>query len=147
MAACTILAELPMVLILVAAYALARKTEISVIQVFDDNPRPRWSGNELHFVALLAGYTTVLSRKREASLAVIHGLALGLPVNQGKIDSVVIGVTPRALFVIGGICPQPEGVHAATLPDSLADLCMTFKAFELFGAPAQPMTFGTVCRS
>lgn len=147
MAACTILAKLPMVLILVAAYAIARKTEISVIQVFDDNPRPRRSGNKLHFVAPLAGDTTVLSRKREASLAVIHGLALGLPVNQGKIDSVVIGVTPRALFVTGGISPQPEGVHAAPLPDSLADLCMTFKTFELLCAPAEPMTLGAVCRS
>ena len=136
-----------MVLILVTAHALARKAEISVIQVFDDNPRPRWSGNELHFVALLAGYTTVLSRKREARLAVIHGLALGLPVNQGKIDSVVIGVTPRTFFATAGICAHPESVHAAPLRDSLADLRMALEALELHDAPAQVMTLGAVCWS
>jgi hypothetical protein len=98
-------------------------------------------------MALLAGDASVLSGKRKAGLAVVNGFPLGVPVNQGKIDSVVIGVTPGTLFAAGRISLHPESVHAVVLRDSVADLCMTFKAFELLSAAANSMTLGAVCRS
>jgi len=87
-------------------------------------------------MALIAGETSVLSGQCKARLTVIDGFTLWVPVNQGKIDSVVIGVTPRALFAAGGICTHPESVHTAPLRDPLADLCMTFKAFQLLSGTA-----------
>jgi len=78
---------------------------------------------------------------------VIDSLAFWIPVNQGEIDTVVIRVTPRALFAVYRIRPHPKVVHAALLDKPLADLRMAFKTFKLLGASAQAMTFSTVRRS
>jgi hypothetical protein len=89
----------------------------------------------------------VLSRKRKARFAVICSLAFALPVDKSEVDSVVIGVASSALFAAGAICPHPKRMHATMLRDSLADLGMTFKTFQLLRTATQAMTLAAVCRS
>jgi len=71
MAARTIFAELAAVFVRVAAHALARKSQIGPVQIFDDDSRPRGNRNVLCFVTLLACNARVLSRESEARFAVI----------------------------------------------------------------------------
>jgi hypothetical protein len=118
-----------------------------VIQILAGQPSPRRGGDKLRFVALLTGDPTVLSRKREARLAVIYSFTFGFPVDECEIDSIVIGVTPSALFAASAICPHPKHVHAALLCNPIADFGMAFEAFKLLSAPTQPMAFATVCRT
>ena len=147
MAARTIFTKLSVMLILVTGDAVARKTEIRVIEVLDNEPCARRRWNELCLVALFARDATVFSGECEPRLTVIDGLALRIPVNQGEINAVVIRVTPSALFAVYRISAYPKIVHAALLGKPFTDICMALKAFELLSTSAQAMTFGAVCRS
>ena len=70
----------------------------------------------------------MLSGEGEASLAMVHGLAAGLPVNQREIRTVVIGMAGGA-NVAGGVGAHPHGMHPAALRHTLADLRVAFKTF------------------
>ena len=70
----------------------------------------------------------MLSRECEASLAMVHGLAAGFPVNQREIRTVVIGMTGGA-NVAGGIGAYPHGMHPVALRHAFADLRVAFKTF------------------
>ena len=72
----------------------------------------------------------MLSRECEASLAMVHGLAAGFPVNQREIRTVVIGMAGGA-NVAGGIGAHPHGMHPAALRHAFADLRVAFKTFQL----------------
>lgn len=111
-----------------AACALARESEISSIEIFDYYSAPRTAGNEISLVATRARDSRMLSREREAGLAVVHGLAVWFPVNDLKIRAVMLRMAGRAIFA-GAIRFDPHGVHPAPLRYPFADFGVTFKTF------------------
>ena len=70
----------------------------------------------------------MLSREREASLAMVHSLTVWFPVNDLKIRTVVIGMAGCA-NVAGGIDTHPHGMHPAALRHAFADLRVALETF------------------
>jgi hypothetical protein len=85
----------------------------------------------------------MLSRECEAGLAVVHGFAAWLPMNELKIGAVVVRMTARAVLT-GSICGYPDGVHAAPLRHAVAYLRVTLETFQLCSATAQVVALGAV---
>ena len=119
-----------------ATGALAGKSEIRSIEVFDENSTSGRTGNEFSLVAIRAWDSNMLASEREAGLAVVQGFAVGLPMNKLKIDAVVVRVATRTIFA-GSIRIYPNCVHAAPLRHAFAYLRVTFKTFQLRGAAAE----------
>ena len=122
--------------ILMATGALAGKSEIRSIEVFDEYPASGRAGNKISLVAIRACDSRVLPSKGEAGLGVVHGFAAGFPMNKLKIDAVVVRVATRTIFA-GSIRIYPNCVHAAPLRHAFAYLRVTFKTFQLRGAAAE----------
>jgi hypothetical protein len=139
-----ILPDLAAVLILMAARALARESKIGSVEVFYEDPATRYGRNIFRFVALLAGYSSMLSHQSEAGLAMVYGLSAWLPMNELKISAVVLRMAARAI-VAGSIRVHPHGVHAAPLRHAFAYLRVTFKTFQLRSATTQVVALGAVC--
>ncbi len=135
MAARAILAELAAVLILMAAYTFTGKPKIGSLEIFDEDSATREGRNIFWFVAFLAGYSSMLPYQREAGLAVVHGLAAWLPMNELKIGAVVLRMAARTILA-GFIRVHPRGMHTAPLRHAFAYLRVTFKAFQLRNATA-----------
>ncbi len=140
----TISADLSAMLVEVAAYAVVRKAEISPVQVLDEDVRARRRRDVLHLMALFARHARVLPRECEAGLTVVHRFPTGLPMDELKINAVVLRVALGAILARSGRA-HPNGVYPAALLNSLADLRMAIKALELRSAPGQVMTLGAVC--
>jgi hypothetical protein len=81
--------------------------------------------------------------ERKAGLAVVHGLAVWLPVNDLKIGAIMLRMARRTIFA-GTICFNPYGVHPAPLRYPCSDFGVAFKTFQLRGTAAQVMAFGAV---
>ena len=84
-----IVAQLAVVLIRVAARALARKTEIRAVQVFDPDVGPCRDRNICRFMAIVTARGSVSAGKRKAGLAVIQGCTGRLPPNQIETSAVM----------------------------------------------------------
>ena len=144
MAARAVLTHLAAVFILMATGALAGKSEIRSIEVFDEKSTSDSAGNEIGLVAIRACDSGMLPSEREAGLAVVYCLTAGLPMNKLKIDAVVVRMAARAVFA-GAVRRYPNGVHAAPLRHALAYLCVTFKAFQLRRTAAELVALCAVC--
>lgn len=142
-AARAIRTNLAAVLILMATGAFAGKSEVSSIEVFDQYASSGRAGNEISLVAVRARDTGMLPCECEAGLAVVQGLAAGLPMNKLKIDAVVIRMAAGTIFA-GPIRIYPNCVHAAPLRHAFAYLRMTLKTFQLRRAAAQVVALCTV---
>ena len=81
-------------------------------------------------MTIVAARGGVLAGERKASLAVVHGFAVGLPMNQRKVRAIVFGMAAHAVFA-GRIRRQPHGVHPLPLRYALPDLCVTIQTFKL----------------
>ncbi len=101
-------------LVLMAGCALAGKPKISLTEVLDQNSASRRNGNEFSFVAVPARNSSMLTREREARLAVVHGLAARIPVNDLKIRAVMLRMAGRTILA-GSIRFYPDGMHPAPL--------------------------------
>jgi hypothetical protein len=145
-AARTVLPDLSAVLILMATGAVARKSEISSIEIFDQNSTASRARNEISLVAIRAGDSSMLPRKCEARLGMVHGLAAWFPMNELKIGAVVLRMASRTILA-GAIRGYPHGVHAAPLGHAVAYLGVTVKTFQLGSAAAQVVALSAVCRT
>ena len=123
-------AQLPVVLVCMAALAIGRKTKISMVQVLHRNARARGGRNVCGFVAVVAPDGRVTPGKREARLAVVHGLAVRLPANQREVGAIVLGVAGGAILS-RCVRREPYSVHAASLRHSLPNLRMAIEASKL----------------
>ena len=70
------------------------------------------------------------ARKREAGFAVVHCFSIGLPPNQRKIRSIVLGVTAHAILARCIGC-EPDCVHTTLLRDPLANFDVAIQTLEL----------------
>jgi hypothetical protein len=121
-----ILAELPAVLILMAACTFARQSEVGSLEVFDEDSAPGRGRNVFCLVTIGASDAGMLSCECKAGLSVVQGLAAWFPVNQLEIGAVVLRMALRTIFA-GGIRVCPHGMHAAPLGYPFADFRVAFK--------------------
>src|SRR5260370_34948323 len=115
MAARAVRAYLTAMLIRVAAQTITRETQVRAVQVFGLNPHTPGRRNILGLVAFLAGHSCMFPFKRITCLTVVDRFAARLPVDEGKILAVLIGMAPRAFVPPrsrpdkGCIQPTPAG--------------------------------------
>jgi hypothetical protein len=117
----------------VTAGALAGKSEVSAIEVFNEYRTARPGRNEFRLVAVRASDPGMLPCECETRLAVIHRLAAWFPVNEPKIGAIVLRVAGRAIFA-GSIRAYPDGMHAAPLRQAFAYLRVALQTFQLRSA-------------
>lgn len=90
MALCAVVAEAPLMRVLMTGGTARRKAEPCVIQIFGAEQRARRRGDMLRRVASAALYSCVLAIKRVAGLCVIE--ILRVPVDESEVFAVVIRV-------------------------------------------------------
>src|SRR5437016_11466185 len=82
--------------------------------------------------------------KRKTRLAMVHRLSTGLPVNQRKVHSVMVGVALGTILTCY-IRPDPDRMHTAILNEPIANFRMAVQAFQLHPAsPTQVVAFRAV---
>ena len=81
--------------------------------------------------------------EREARLAVVYGFAPRLPMNERKVDAVVLRMAACA-GCAGGISICVYGMQAAVFREPLPDLRVAVEAFELHASTAQIMALGAI---
>lgn len=143
MAARAFRAELAAMLVLVAANAGPRKPQVRAVQVLDLNPGTCRCWNLVGGVALLAFQCGVLPGERKAGLPMVQGFAVWLPADELKIQSVMFGMTARAIFA-RCVRGQPGRVHALSLRYASPYLRMTIEALQLDCAAPQVMALGAI---
>ena len=96
----------------------------------------------------MAGLTLnggMLTFERVARLAVIKLLLGGLPVNELKVRSIVLGMATRAVFV--GVIPFDDGgVESFVGLEPFIDLGMALQALETPTGGREPVTAGALRR-
>ena len=71
--------------------------------------------------------------KRKTRLAMVHRLSTGLPVNQRKVHSVMVGVALGTILACY-IRSDPARMHTAILNQTIANFRMAVQAFQLHPA-------------
>jgi len=95
--------------IFVTASACSRQTEIRTTEVLDLDRRPFSRGDMRRIMTFVARQAGVLAFERIASFVMVEGL--DVPLDEGEVFSVVLGVAARAFLagagrdVIGGVQP------------------------------------------
>jgi len=77
---------------------------------------------------LITRHACVLPDKCEAGFAVIHRFPAGFPMDELKINTVVLRMALGTILARSGRA-HPNRVHAAALRDPFADLRVAFKTF------------------
>ena len=126
MAARAVRAYLTAMLIRVAAQTITRKAQVRAVQVFGLNPHTRGRRNVRGLVTFLAGHSRVLPFERITCLTVVERFAVRLPVDEGKILSVMIGMAARA-FLARRIRPNKGCVQAAPVGNAVANFRVAFE--------------------
>jgi hypothetical protein len=81
--------------------------------------------------------------KRKACLTMIDGVSVGLPANDLKIHSVVVGVALGTIFTGYGRS-DPHCMHTPMFREPIADFRMAVQAFQLHSTGAQVVAFCAV---
>src|SRR5262249_2803576 len=117
----TVSAQLAAVFISMATLALGQQSQVSVIQILQQNPGARTGGNVRGFVAIVTAGCRMAAGQRKTCLAMVDRFPVWLPANQREIGAVVFGVTNGAIFA-GRIRGHPRRMHTVPLCDALPDL-------------------------
>lgn len=135
------------VLVCVAAYAGARQAQIGQVQILHlDRPSLGWR-NVAGVMALLAGERGVFALQRVACLGMVEGFLGRLPVDQLKVDAVMLRVTPHAVPA-GALGSKNRAVIAGMGGDPPGNLVVALQALEASSwASCQPMATGAARRS
>ena len=126
MAARAVRAYLTAMLIRVAAQTITRETQVRAVQVFGLNPHTPGRRNILGLVAFLAGHSCMFPFKRITCLTVVERFAARLPVDEGKILAVMIGMAARA-FLARRIRPDKGCMQAAPVGNAVANFRVAFE--------------------
>jgi hypothetical protein len=139
-------AELSPVLVLVAALALAAKSEISAAEVFHHNVMPGSGQDTLGAVAAITRQPGVAAIQRITGFAVVEILQAYVPSNRHKSYAVVFGVALDALVVVP-VCAHQRRVQATIRRQPLPNLDVAGLALEPAVAAREDVTARAVCRT
>jgi len=71
----------------------------------------------------------------------IHGLPVGLPTNERKVRTIMVGMALDAIFTCS-LRSYPDRVHAAILRQPVSNFGMAIETFELHATRAEIMALG-----
>ncbi len=92
MAACTIIADLTVVLVLMTTHASAGESKIRAIQILHQDTGTRRSLDIFSFMTIGAVDFGVSTGQRKARLTVVDGFSVGLPMYEWEIFAIVLGM-------------------------------------------------------
>lgn len=136
-------AQLAAVLVLVAARARGRQSQVSSMQVLHANALARLGRDVFRTVASLAVEMRMAAFERIAGFAVVELIQADFPQDRHKVLAIVLGVALDAGIIAGFVCHQ-HGMQSLLVGQPPGDFRMTPGAFELAIPRASHVTARTV---
>ena len=146
MAALAVLSELALVRINVAREAVLRKSEKRLADIFVFDSCAVLTTYIFRCVALRARDACVFAFQSVSGQLVVKLFLRGLPVNQGKIDPIVLQMAAHTVFPVGILHPEPRVIPSVSR-EMLRNLFVAIKALERRSAGAELVAGGALRRS